>query len=100
MPSTPLICSSIGVATVSAISVGLPPGNWALTTMEGGETSGYSPMGKLNIAIRPDRKISVDTTPAKIGRSMKNRENVILLSTSDWGGDGVGGGESGKRRGG
>ena len=45
MPSTPLICSSIGVATVSAITFGLAPGYCARTTTDGGTTSGYSEIG-------------------------------------------------------
>jgi hypothetical protein len=29
------------------------------------------------MAIRPARKMSTDSTPAKIGRSMKNRERFM-----------------------
>jgi hypothetical protein len=42
MFSTPLIASSSGVATVSAITLGLAPGYCARTTTDGGTTSGYS----------------------------------------------------------
>jgi len=38
---------------------------------EGGTTSGYSEIGSWNIAINPARKINVEMTPAKMGRSMK-----------------------------
>src|SRR5260221_2286580 len=79
MPSTPLICSSIGAATVSAIVCGLAPGYVATTTTDGGTTSGYSEMGRFFIAIRPATSISVESTPAKIGRSIKNLEIFIAL---------------------
>ena len=74
MFSTPLICSSSGVATVSAITFGFAPGYCACTTTDGGTTSGYSEIGRRNIAIRPPTKMMIDSTAAKIGRSMKNRE--------------------------
>src|SRR2546423_8946357 len=79
MPSTPLICSSIGVATVSAITFGLAPGYWARTTTDGGTTSGYSEIGRARSAISPATKISTESTPAKIGRSMKNRDKFMAL---------------------
>src|SRR3954447_2686598 len=79
MFSTPLICSSIGVATVSAITFGLAPGYVARTSTEGGTTSGYSEIGIANSEIRPARKIRTDKTPAKIGRSMKNFERFMAL---------------------
>src|SRR5262245_49485086 len=71
MFSTPLICSSMGVATVSAITFGLAPGYCARTTPHGGATSGYSEIGITRRAGRPARKISTDSTPAKIGRSIR-----------------------------
>src|SRR5437868_11433553 len=80
MPSTPLIDSSSGVATVSAITLGLAPGYWARTTTEGGATSGYSEIGSPRSAIRPAISISSDSTPAKIGRSMKNLERFMSVS--------------------
>ena len=69
--STPLICSSSGVATVSEMTRGLAPGNCARTTICGGATSGYSDTGRLKIAISPARKMKIDSTPAKRGRLMK-----------------------------
>src|SRR4051812_29906649 len=72
--STPLICSSSGVATVSEITRGLAPGNWARTTICGGATSGYSDTGRRKIASTPTRKMKIERTPAKRGRSMKKRE--------------------------
>jgi hypothetical protein len=44
----------------------------------GGATSGYSEIGSVRMAIRPARKMSTDSTPAKIGRSMKNRERFMV----------------------
>ena len=43
--STPLICCSSGVMTVSAMVFGEAPGYWPLTTTVGGTISGYSLMG-------------------------------------------------------
>ena len=40
----------------------------------GGTTSGYSLIGRLGMAINPAAKITIDSTAAKIGRSMKNLE--------------------------
>src|SRR3954470_4990039 len=80
MSCTPLICSSSGVATVSAITFGFAPGYVARTTTEGGTTSGYSEIGSRFIAMAPARKMIIETTPAKIGRSMKNLERFICLS--------------------
>src|ERR1700761_5940460 len=80
MPSVPLICSSSGVATVSAMVCGLAPGNCAVTTTEGGTTSGYSEMGSWVMAIRPARKMMTEITPAKIGRSIKNLERFIFCA--------------------
>src|SRR6266571_8772891 len=77
MPSTPLICSSIGVATVSAMTFGLAPGYCARTTTVGGTTSGYSEIGSAGSDSKPPMKISIDSTPAKIGRSMKNLEKFM-----------------------
>ena len=80
MFSTPLICSSSGVATVSAITSGLAPGNCARTMTDGGTISGYSETGSWNMEIRPTRKIATEITPAKIGRSMKNLASDMVLS--------------------
>src|SRR5262245_30521589 len=77
MPSTPLICSSMGAATVSAITFGLAPGYCARTTTDGGTTSGYSEIGICRSASSPATKMSTDKTPAKIGRSMKNLDTFM-----------------------
>src|SRR5918992_1905760 len=62
MFSTPLICSSSGVATASDRTRGLAPGYVAVTTMDGGTTSGYSLTGSANIAIPPARNTAIDST--------------------------------------
>src|SRR5258708_11810326 len=84
MPSTPLICSSIGVATVSAMTFGLAPGYCARTRTVGGATSGYSEIGSAGTDSSPARKISMDRTPAKIGRSIKNLEKFMASSHRDY----------------
>src|SRR4029078_13349919 len=77
MSSTPLIASSSGVATVSAITFGFAPGETVHTATDGGTPSGYSPTGSSGIAIRPAAKITIESTAAKIGRSMKNLEKSM-----------------------
>src|SRR5450830_365879 len=74
MLSRPLICSSRGAATVSEITRGLAPGNWARTTMRGGDTSGYSETGSWKIDSSPTSTMKIDRTMAKRGRSMKKCE--------------------------
>src|SRR5277367_941960 len=80
MFSVPLTCSSSGVATVSAITFGLAPGNCAFTTTDGGTTSGYSEIGSCVIAISPARKMMMEITPAKIGRSTKNLDRLMACA--------------------
>src|SRR6185369_6894216 len=77
MFSTPVIACSSGAATVSATTAGLAPGYSAETTTEGGATSGYSLMGSRCSAMKPARKIMIEITPAKIGRSMKKCANFM-----------------------
>src|SRR5690606_18035462 len=79
MFSTPLISCSSGAATVSAITLGLAPGYCAFTTIVGGTTSGYWLMGSRHMAMAPIRKMMIDSTAAKIGRSMKKRANFIKI---------------------
>ncbi len=75
--STPLICCSSGVITVSAMVLGEAPGYCPLTTTVGGTISGYSLIGSCGIASSPATVISIARTVAKIGRSMKNEEIFI-----------------------
>src|SRR3546814_16172693 len=83
MFSTPLIDSSSGAATVSASTLGLAPGNWARTTTDGGTTSGYSEMGSCSIASPPASKMRTDSTPANMGRSIKNLEIFMMGPDQD-----------------
>src|ERR1700722_17162722 len=78
MSSTPLMASSRGEATVSAMTFGLAPGNWARTITEVGMISGYSANGSLKIEIRPASRMMTERTPAKMGRSMKNFETFMM----------------------
>src|SRR5258708_13100003 len=78
--STPLICCSSGVMTVSAMVFGEAPGYWPLTTTVGGTISGYSLIGRFGIASRPATVINIASTVANMGRSMKNEEMFIGLS--------------------
>jgi hypothetical protein len=48
----------------------------AVTVTTGGEISGYCAIGSTRIAARPARMMKIDRTAAKIGRSMKKRENI------------------------
>src|SRR6516165_10581040 len=76
MFSTPLTCCSIGAATVSATTWALAPGYWQVTTTVGGAIGGYIAIGSDQSAIAPASVITIDRTVAKIGRSMKKRENT------------------------
>src|SRR5436190_127476 len=77
MPSTPLTCCSIGAATVSATTWALAPGYDAETSTVGGVISGYCATGKFISAMAPASVTTMDSTAAKIGRSMKKRENTV-----------------------
>ena len=74
MFSTPLICCSIGVTTVAATTSALAPGYWPVTVMVGGAISGYCATGKRKNATPPRITKTIETTEAKIGRSMKKCE--------------------------
>src|SRR4029079_15372256 len=74
MFSTPLICSSIGATTVEATTSAFAPGYWPDTLMTGGAISGYCATGRRVKATAPRITITIDTTAAKIGRSMKKCE--------------------------
>src|ERR1700690_2667472 len=75
--STPLICCSSGVITVSAMVFGDAPGYWPLTTTVGGTISGYSVIGSDGMASRPAVVMMIASVVAKIGRSMKKAEIFI-----------------------
>src|SRR5258706_12271895 len=48
--------------------------------MVGGTTSGYSLMGRRHMAMKPTMKMRAESTPAKIGRRMKNWEKFMIVS--------------------
>src|SRR5580700_6287426 len=77
--STPLICCSSGVITVSAMVLGEAPGYVPLTTTVGGTISGYSLMGSDGMANNPATAMMIASTDAKIGRSM-NTEEMFMRS--------------------
>src|SRR5882724_1782617 len=74
MFSTPLICCSSGVTTVEATTSALAPGYWPVMLITGGAISGYWAIGSRPKETIPRITKTRDTTPAKIGRSMKKRE--------------------------
>src|SRR5437763_917249 len=76
MFSTPFTCCSIGAATVSATVCELAPGYDAETSTVGGVISGYCATGNVQTATPPASVMTMDSTEAKIGRSMKKRENM------------------------
>src|SRR5256714_6471390 len=80
MFSTPLICSSIGAITVVATTSALAPGYWPLTLMIGGTISGYCAIGRRMNDTPPKMMNTIDSTEAKIGRSMKKWEIFIARS--------------------
>src|SRR5437667_6185777 len=80
MFSTPLICSSIGAITVVATTSALAPGYWPLTLMIGGTISGYCAIGRRMNDTPPRMMNTIESTEAKIGRSMKKWEIFIVRS--------------------
>src|SRR5580765_8385509 len=81
MPSTPLTWASIGAATVSCTVLELAPGYSAVTLTVGGVTSGYCATGNVHTATPPANVMTTEMTVAKIGRSMKKRENIKAIPT-------------------
>src|SRR3979490_3004562 len=87
MFSTPLICCSSGAATVAATMSALAPGYCPLTRTTGATISGYCAIGSRPTATAPTMTKTIETTAAKIGRSMKKWERRIRGSRSigvDW----------------
>src|SRR3954452_221688 len=85
MFSTPLICCSSGVTTVVATTSALAPGYWPVMLTTGGAISGYWAIGRRPKETTPRITNTSDTTPAKIGRSMKKREMRISRSAASVG---------------
>src|SRR5215475_4525486 len=82
MFSTPLICCSIGVTTVEATTSALAPGYCPDTLMIGGAISGYCATGRRENDTAPRITNTIETTAAKIGRSMKKCEMRIGCSSA------------------
>src|SRR5512139_859755 len=76
MPGTPLIAFSSGAATVCSSTSADAPGYTACTVTTGGAISGYCATGSVRIAASPASTMKIEITAAKIGRSMKKRENM------------------------
>ncbi len=72
----PLICASIGEATVLAMTSAVAPGYLASTVTIGGASSGYWEIGETNIATEPPSRIRIEMTDDRIGRSMKKWVNM------------------------
>src|SRR5579863_2374175 len=53
----------------------------AVTTTVGGTTSGYCAMGSLKSASPPMTRMTIDSTEAKIGRSMKKWANFMKIGS-------------------
>jgi len=72
MFSTPLICCSIGVAPFLLPSWHSP---WisAKTVTVGGAISGYCEIGSVKHEIAPTTTVTIDSTIAKTGRSIKKK---------------------------
>src|ERR1700689_5735874 len=85
MFSTPLICCSIGVTTVAATTSALAPGYWPETLVVGGAISGYCAPGSRENDTPPRITNTIETTAAKIGRSMKKCEMRICLASAGLG---------------
>src|SRR6266436_4374547 len=82
MFSTPLICCSNGATTVAATTSALAPGYCPLTLTTGGAISGYWATGSRPMDTAPRMTKTIETTAAKIGRSMKKWERRIRGSRS------------------
>src|SRR5262245_47975524 len=82
MFSTPLICCSMGVTTVEATTSALAPGYCPETLMMGGAISGYCATGRRANDTAPTITKTIETTAAKMGRSMKKCEIRIGRPTS------------------
>ena len=55
----------------------LAPGYLQSTCTVGGEIGGYCASGRLTTAIAPASVITIESTAAKIGRSIKKREITL-----------------------
>src|SRR5665811_2393684 len=76
-PRLPADVRNIGVTTVEATMSALAPGYWPDTVMVGGAISGYCATGSRRNATPPRITNMIETTEAKIGRSIKKCEMRI-----------------------
>src|SRR5258708_35477716 len=82
MFSTPLTCCSSGATTVAATTSALAPGYCPVTLTTGGAISGYWATGSRPMDTAPRMTKTIETTAAKIGRSMKKWDWGIRGSRS------------------
>src|SRR6202041_1644102 len=88
MLSTPLICSSMGVATDCARVSASAPTNVACSFVSGGTILGNCEIGSPRIVMAPMMTVRIAITMATIGRWMKNLD--IFQLPADAVVDGVG----------
>src|SRR5262245_33737289 len=81
MFSTPLIWFSRGAATVCSSTWAEAPGYTARTVTTGGAISGYCAIGSTRMPASPAITMKIESTAAKIGRSMKKRD-IMAASRS------------------
>src|SRR5688572_25765547 len=89
MFSTPFTCCSMGATTVLATTSALAPGYWPVTLTTGGAISGNWATGRRQSETSPRMMNTIETTPAKIGRSMKKCEMRMGLAVRSVGARGV-----------
>src|SRR5690554_263366 len=77
IPSTPLICSSIGITTLSKTVAAFAPGKVARTWTVGGAISGYCVVGSVAIPNTPKIKMMMETTLERTGRSI----NFLIMDS-------------------
>src|ERR1700753_335819 len=80
MLSTPLISCSMGEATVSETTSAVAPAKRAVTCTVGGAMSGNSETGNARNEMMPTNVKMIESTAAKIGRSIKKWEKRIVYS--------------------
>src|SRR5690606_23391075 len=81
MPSTPLICSSIGMMTLARMVSALAPGELADTWTVGGAISGYWVTGSVAKPKTPNNNRIMDITVESTGLSMNVFSIVFYLNT-------------------
>ncbi len=78
MRSTPLICSSIGATTVDATTSAFAPGYWPDKLMTAARSRDIA-RPQAREGDRPRITMTIETTEAKIGRSMKNAKSAMSV---------------------